>query len=344
MHIWSVRITLVTAMALAVPTSHTALRAQNPITAARDAFRRAQEEARRRAEEDARRRAGAAAVPRQPAPGSGPAAPRGGPAPASAAATNGGTAEPAGTPESTAALATAASFVDVGGLTLGMPIAATAGAVRALNPALKGEPPSVVAVWPIDPNASSRPIPANAPQSVQSVVYQAAAPWGLGEIVTLRFALHPNAPVVTHIERKVVYEREKGPQIDAVLQGLRTKYGPESAVVNDTTSGPSRSVFLRWFFESGEQPLRGNLATRMKTCPGLGGHAGDGTPCLSLIVLEAMVAANGNGVVLEFEVRTASNPLITSAADATDTFLRQLSEEQAKQQRDESSKRAVPKL
>lgn len=330
----SVRILFVSALALAVPSIDTSLHAQNPITAAREAFRKAQEEARRKAQEEKQRQTGQAPSPGQPAPGrtaAQPSAPQAG-------------ARAAGTPETTAALAKAASFVDVGGLKLGMPIAGVEAAIRALNPALKSQPPSIQVVWPYDRNDTTKAAPADAPKSVQAVTYQEQGPQGAREVVQLMFAVYPNPAVVTSIERQVHYEQGKGPAMDAVVQSLRMKYGAESAVLSDQKSSVLRLLRLRWLHESANQPLQGNLAVRMRACNSGASSPGDGTSCAALTVIDGAVDADGNGVVTHLSVQTGSYPLTQSATEATDAYLRQVDEERAKRQRDETAKRAVPKL
>lgn len=346
MHTPSVRLTFIVT-ALLIVTSASSLpihAAQNPITAAREAFRKAQEEAKRKAQEEAQRRSGQAPAPGQPA-AQAPAAQSGAPAAAPGSTANGGASAPAGTAETTATLAKAAGFMDVGGLKLGMPLQDVEAAIRALNPALKAQAPNVVVVWPYDENDTTKAAPADAPRSVQTVEYQAPSPRGATEVVQLELAVYPNPAVVFSINRSVRYEQGKGPSIEAVAQSLRAKYGAESIVpVADTNSSVIRSTSMRWIYESGNQALHGNLATRMRTCHGGGVSPGDGTPCESLIVLDASVNADGTGVVTLLSMRAASYPMRRSAGGATDAYLRQVSEERAKKQRDESSKRAVPKL
>jgi hypothetical protein len=341
----SVRILFVMALAVAVTSIDTSLLAQNPITAAREAFRKAQEEARRKAQEEAQRRSGQTPAPGQP-PATQPPASPGAPAAAPAGATAGGAATtPSGTPESTASAAKAAGFIDVGGLKLGMPLQAVEAAIRALNPGLKSQAPNIMVVWPYDQNNPTLTAPADAPRSVQTVGYELRTPQGrILESVALTFALHPNPAVVTNISRQVNYEQGKGPSIDTVIQSLRAKYGSESVVLVNTSSGISRNVVFRWLYESGNQPLRGNLAERLRTCTTSGRDPGDGTRCGGVVALDANVSADGNGIVEGFGVRTASHPLTVSAAEATDAYLRQVAEERAKRQRDESSQRAAPKL
>jgi hypothetical protein len=329
-----VRMIAIVTLLLAATWISQPLHAQNPIAAAREAFRKVQEEAKRKAQEEAQRRTGQLPAPAQasaPAPAPGNAAP------------NGGAATPGGTPETTASLAKAAQFVDVAGLKLGMPLQGVEAAIRALNPALKSNGPDIMVVWPYDESDTTQTAPANAPRSVQKIVYQAPTPRGASEVVDLLFALYTNPAVVTTIERQVRYEQGKGPTLETVVQGLRTKYGQDALVMNQSNSAVNRSIGLRWHYESGNQ-LRGNLAERARDCNSGGADAGTGTPCGELIVIDSSVTADGYGVVTHLSVRAGSYPLTRSAAGATDAYLRQVSEERAKRKRDESSQRSAPKL
>ena len=342
MNTLSVRITFVTALMVAVPSIQSSLQAQNPITAAREAFRKAQEEAKRKAQEEAQRRAGQPSG--QPA-GQPAAVPSG---PASAAPTgptsvvqSGAAPRVAGTAETTAKHAQAAMFVDVAGLKLGMPLKDAPAVLKSLNLRPMREP-QVEIVWPLDNSGVEKNPPPNAPRSVYLVEYVATDNQGISEYVELYAAKHPNPSVITSIQRKVVYRAGQGPVRDTVLAGLRQKYGPESLVVSNQPT----NLVLRWYFDEQRQALQGNLAKQESACGG-GAHGGvrdnDGL-CPTLTVLDASIANTGAGVVMELVVHAVSRPLDRSAEEATQTFLRQTDEARREQQRLDSTKRAAPKL
>ena len=319
--------------ALQVPTQA----AQNPITAAREAFRKAQEEARRKAQEEAQRRAGQAGQPSATPP----PATAGAPAGQNAIIQSGAAPQTLGTAESTAKLAQAAMFIDVAGLKLGMPLKDALPVLKALNLAPLREP-QVEIVWPLDNTGVEKVPPPNAPRSIYLLEYQARDSQGLNEYVELTGAKHPNPAVVTQIERKVVYRAGQGPARTAVAAGLRQKYGSESLVVLDQQG----QFALRWYFDEQRQALQGNLATQQSVC---GGGAGGGVAdnaglCPTLTVVDALIYNDSTGAVRELSVRAVSRPLNRSSAEATQTFLRQMDEARTEQRRIESSKRATPKL
>jgi hypothetical protein len=308
---------------------------QNPITAAREAFRKAQEEAKRKAQEEAQRRTGQAPAPAQPQ-----APPQAAPSTGVASPIPSGSA-PTGTAETTAALAKAAMFTDVAGLKLGMPLQDAPAVLKSLNLRPMREP-QIEIVWPLDNTNVEKQPPPNAPRSVYLVEYVAADGQGITEYVELRAARHPNPSVVTSIERKLVYRAGQGPARDTIVAGLRQKYGPESLVISDF---PTTRI-LRWYFDEQRQALQGNLAKQESAC---GGGAGGGVRdndglCPTLTVIDVNIANDASGVVMEIAVRAVSRPLHRSAEAATQAFLRQVDEARREQQRLESSKRATPKL
>jgi hypothetical protein len=339
MRIPVVPVTLVTALLVAVPSFETSIHAQNPITAAREAFRRAQEEAKRKAQEEAQRRAGQATG--QPAGGqSSPAsaAPTG----ATSVVQSGAAPRAAGTAETTAKYAQAAMFIDVAGLKLGMPLKDALPVLKSLNLRPMREP-QVEIVWPLDSSGVEKNPPPNAPRSIYLLEYIATDNQGsISESVQLSGAKHPNPAVITQIERKVTYRSGQGPLRDTVLTSLRQKYGPESLVVSEIPT----NLVLRWYFDDQRQALQGNLAKQQSIC---GGGAGGGVAdnaglCPSLTVLDVLLMHTAPGVVTELMVRAVSRPLNKSAEEATQTFLRQMDEARREQQRIESTKRAAPKL
>jgi DNA-binding protein YbaB len=319
--------------------------AQNPITAAREAFRKAQEEAKRKAKEEAEKRLPGAQPAGQPSgqPTEPPAATSGrapgGPTGQPSVVQSGDTPKSVGTAETTAKFAKAATFIDVAGLKLGMPLQDAPAVLKGLNLRPMREP-QVETVWPLDPTGVETQYPPNAPRSVHLVEYLATDGQGVTEAVTLIATKHPNPSVVTSIERKVVYRAGQGPVRDTVLAGLRQKYGPESLVVSDVGGRPNKFLTLRWYFDEQRQALQGNLAKQASACDGGAG----GTLCGTLTAIDVSVVSSDADVVTELTVHAVNRPLTRSAEEATQAFLRQMDEARREQQRLNSSKRAAPKL
>ncbi len=317
MHLLSVRVTsIVTALMVASASAPSTQAAQNPITAAREAFRKAQEEAKRKAQEDAQRKQGQPPVP----------------------STSAGT----GTPETTAKLAASLGFVDVAGLKLGMAVTDVQGVLKSINAKLDVRPTTEV-VWPIDRNNTAAPPPQNAPRSVTAIVAESVAPGQGSESINLQAAAHPNPAVIIEVERTVNYDESKGPNFDVIRDGLRKKYGPESATPVEMTTNANKAVQMKWFFDEQGQLLTGNVAKQIaQTCV-----PHPGTPpglCSTLTIIEANLQASGSGVVRMLRVVLGNNPLVKSANEAKQAYLRQVEADRVRQQQIESSQRATPKL
>jgi hypothetical protein len=309
---------------------------QNPITAAREAFRRAQEEAKKKQEEDARRRQGESA-PVAPAsdapaqavqqPGQAPATPLG--------------------PQETARLAAAAGFMDVAGLKLGAPLAGVEPLLKSLNPKFTFRP-QVEIIWPLDRAGIETQPPPTAPKSVRHLAAEVqdgkyTEAWGI------QFAEHPNPAVVITIRRTVSYAQGTGPALDGLLEAVRKKYGPESAT-NASLMIPNssqRAFVGRWYFDERGQALRGNVGNQLYgSCQGVGIQIAAGNPglCGTLTILNVNAQATGNGVVHTLMVDVTNHPLEYAAQETNRAYLRRVEEERAAQQQKGASQRAVPKL
>ena len=297
--------------------------AQNPITAARDAIRKAQEEAKKRQGQPPAQPAPQAATPAQPQAG------------AIAGADS--------TPEATAKIAASLGYLDVAGIKLGMPLNNTLALLKQIIPKFQTKPQTEI-MWPLDRSNTAAQPPPNAPVSVISVYAETLD--GKGNVETLRvdFAKHPNAPVAIGIHRKLGWAPGAGPVIDNLVNDLRKKYGPESLITNQTTNNAQREMTLRWYFDPNGVKLQGNLAQQPTSncfvvlagpAPGL---------CGTLVVLDAAVLAPGNGVVNTLMVNVASHPLTDSARRATEAYLKAVDEERANRQRNDATGRPAPKL
>jgi hypothetical protein len=169
-----------------------------------------------------------------------------------------------------------------------------------------------------------------------------AVPGQSSEVLQLQAAAHPNPAVLTVIERTLNYDEGKGPNFDVRRDGLRKKYGHESGNDFEMINSAMKSVRMRWYFDERGQPLRGNLAGSLKGCT-----SHEGTPpglCATVTIVEADLQAGGSGIVRTLRVRLGNNPLLKSARFATDAYLREVDENRARRQRDESTQGGTPKL
>lgn len=314
------------------------LQAQNPITAAREAFRKAQEETRRKQEEARPNQQGQAASsqpvvqPRRP--------------PQSEQVLQAATAPvpvPQGTAETTAKIAASLGYLDVAGIKLGMPLASTVALLKTINPRFQLTPQTEI-IWPLDRSNTAAQPPPDAPKSTVSVTAESQDVKGNVETFGLSFAQHPNAPIVIGIQRKLGWAPNTGPGIDDLVDDLRKKYGPESLITNQMTNNSQRWIALRWYYDPSGLKLQGNLAQQ----PGANCNVVLAGPasglCGTLAVLDVAVQAPGNGVVSTLMLNVASHPLTDSARAATAAYLKAVEEERANRQRRESSERARPKL
>lgn len=242
-------------------------------------------------------------------------------------------ASPVG-PQETARLATAVGFIDVAGLKLGAPLASVQPLLKGINPKFAFEP-QVEIIWP-----GSRP-PPNAPRSLK-FLRATAVQGNSSEEFYLEFAQAPNPAVVIKINRQNNFELGKGPSFDNIVAGLRKKYGPESAI--NTTTPPGTFV-ARWFFDERGQALRGNLANQIfDSCRGADTQPTNQGLCSTLTVLNANVQADGSGVVISMIVNATNEPLKFNAQETTNALLSKVQQDVARQQQNEASQRAAPKL
>jgi hypothetical protein len=294
---------------------------QNPITAARDAIRKAQEDARRKQEEARQKQ-----QPAQPLP-----------------AQAGSVPAPQANAETTSNIAATLAYLDVAGIKFGMPLTNTMALLRNINPKFQFRP-QVETIWPFDPaNPSAQP-PPDAPKSTIQVAAESVDGKGGVETFDVTFARHPNAPIVISIRRKLGWAPAAGPSFDTLVEDLRKKYGAESLIMNQTTNNVQRWITLRWYFDPTGLKLQGNLAQQpTANCNVVSVGQAQGL-CGTLVVLDAVILASGNGVVSELRVDVESHPLTQSARLATEGYLRAVEQDRATRQRNQSIGRPSPKL
>jgi hypothetical protein len=248
------------------------------------------------------------------------------------------------TAQDTTALATAAGFLDIAGIKLGMPVQATQAVLKGLNPAFKGQTNTVV-VWPTDANnPSSQQYPADAPKSVNSIEVMALDAQNNREVVNLTAALHPNPAVVIGIFREVNYSEGSGPALQSIVDAVRQKYGKESAIVAQMDTAAFKQFRARWIFDRSGKLLQGAAAQPYsKVCAAKPAGIND-SMCVDLTVMDVMAEAAGNGELRRLVVEGRSNPLANTANATTQAFLRDVVNNRAKAQSNEAKQRAVPKL
>ena len=77
--------------------------------------------------------------------------------------------------------------------------------------------------------------------------------------VNLNFTMYPNPPVVSAIERRMVYPESKAPTMATTLAALRKKYGPESKTTHET---------LFWFYDhQGHRLSKAAIDHLQRSCP-----------------------------------------------------------------------------
>jgi len=342
----------------------TPIAAQNPIQAARDAFRKAQEEARKKKE----------TPPAQPAT---PAAPTPAPTPTQAASTAAGAN--AATPGVLSAadfakLIASAGSADIVGIKLGMTPAEALAAIKAANPKL------TVDILRVELQIGSRSVPtpnwayAHGPQR-GSTTFNLD---GSGELIGLQFSLPPNPPVVISIIRAVQFANAAPVARSTLLEAFRTKYGPENV------PAPPRSERMGWVFDDTGKQVKGplpfdrnpggcsmfdpsdrfpftfaspgqdtgaprnwtivnELSTRFNNNP----YYRAETPCAavaSVISEKGVGAGDPKDVVAAFMVELRSPALEYHSIAATNAFLRKAIEDEIKKEEDAGAKRAAPKL
>lgn len=161
---------------------------------------------------------------------------------------------PMGTPELTAQLAGQAGFFDVTGIKLGMPAREALQVLKAHNTIFKVTPQTYT--HQLIPNQTLvSGISAEMPL-VASEIY---------EKYSVAFTMAPNAAYVVAVGRELNYPQGKQPSVEAAMQGMREKYGPESFAPRANADSPS---FI-WVKDLSGNPITGVDAQRVaEVCVG----------------------------------------------------------------------------
>jgi hypothetical protein len=262
-----------------------------------------------------------------------------------------------GTPEATAKIAAKAGFLDVVGVKLGMSTKDALTAVKAHNPALTLEPKGQLEYEAL-PGVVMMPVLANTQNASKpsdpSIEY-------LGLLLTYA----PNEAFVYGVWRDVSFGRpENRPTIDYIVNGLRKKYGPESA---------TEDSLLIWLFDAQRQQVMGARALDIwKKCANLwmtgaeyelghiqrqltrgyyiesDGRDYHGGVCHSHSVVQARYLAgqdrSSQPLVMNVKISASNHELEASGVTATYVLLTREATKLAEKRKAEASKRAAPKF
>jgi len=263
-----------------------------------------------------------------------------------------------GTPEATAKLAANAGYLDVVGVKLGMSTKDALAAVKAHNPALSLESKGKLEYEAL-PGMVMMPVLANTQNANEpsdpSIEY-------LGLLLTYA----PNEAFVYGVWRDVSFGRpENRPTIDYVVNGLRKKYGPESA---------KEDSLLIWLFDGQRQQVLGARALDIwKKCANLwmtgaeyelghiqrqvtrgyyvesDGRDYQGGVCHTHSVVQARYLAGqdpgmSQPLVMNVKISASNHQLEASGVTATNVLLTREATKLAEKRKAEASKRAAPKF
>ncbi|MEZ5513254.1 MAG: hypothetical protein R3F58_05205 [Steroidobacteraceae bacterium] len=240
----------------------------------------------------------------------------------------------------TARLAAASSYLETGGLRIGMTLKDLGPATRALNPLLKVTNTEMVTVWPYDRNDTTKTAPPNSPQSVQSLQMQtiAAATRTTNESVNATLAAYPNPPVVTRLNRVISYPDGAGPNHAQVLDALRAKYGQATVTNVFSESASGSMMLLYWYFDTDGKLLPPSAPSSLPPCDA------DMRMCTGRSMFSLLISASGNGLVKSMDYKIVNGPLVISADLATDAYLQSVEDARTTQQTNDSKNRPLPKL
>lgn len=209
-------------------------------------------------------------------------------------------------PEQTAAIAAKLNYMEVAGITLGMPIK---DAVANLKKMIAAPEILTTAIVP----AFTKP--ADAPKGKEQITAAAKDANGNTEVIELLSTLAPNPELVRSIKLKMNYVNGSGPDFDGTLADLRMKYGPESLVMAQGSSEQFNTIELRWYFDPNGHVLQGDTAKKEWSCTEGGGDGGPACPTLT--ALEILVQADGVKKVNTLTEEVRSYPLDRSAEEAS---------------------------
>jgi hypothetical protein len=198
-----------------------------------------------------------------------------------------------------------ASFLDIVGIKLGMTPQQAFAAVRAFNPKMRIDIVKNELDIPGDPNGQDPRIPHYA-------VAQTAASSSTGsDIIVIEFTTPPNPPLVARISRGLVFPTGQSVLTSTLLDGLRKKYGQDQ----DTTGGTT----IVWLYGPDGKLLERQLNDREKICSSVQpGATTTGNLSTFSIVLDTNSKANGYAVNGSPEITPACIPF--TAASATNAY------------------------
>ena len=262
-----------------------------------------------------------------------------------------------GTPEATAKIAAKAGFLDVVGIKLGISPKDALAAVKAHNAALALEPKAKLEYEAL-PGVVMMPVLASTQNANTSMQ-------GGSEYMGLLVTYPPNEAFVYGVWRDVSFGRpESRPTIDYILNGLRKKYGPESA---------REDSLLIWLFDAQRQQVMGARALEIwKKCANhwmtgaeydmgnIGrqitrgyyvvndGRDYHGGACHSHSLVQARYLAgqdrSSQPLVMNVKIRASNHQLEASGVTAANVLLTREATKLAEKRKDEASKRAAPKF
>lgn len=261
---------------------------QNPITAAKDAWKKAQEQQRQGQQQQQATTNGSQNQPRvfSPQP-----------------------INPAGEviPDSECCTATAmqnfakqASFLDIVGIKLGMTPEQAFAAIRAFNPKMRINIVKTELDVPGDPDGQDR-IPHYATAQAENTGAS-----GGSDVIIIQFTTPPNPPVVARISRGVVFPNGQPVLTSTLLDGLRKKYGQDN---NSMGGSPV------WLYGPDGKLLQRQLNNRERICSSVQpGPTTAGYVPVSAIVLDTVAKENGYAVNGEPEITPACIPFTAATA------------------------------
>jgi hypothetical protein len=242
----------------------------------------------------------------------------------------------------TARLAAASSYLETGGLKIGMSLKDLGPATRALNPLLKLTNTEKVTVWPPDRVDSGKAAPPNSPQSIQTLqlqTIQGARPTMI-ESVVATLALYPNMPVVTRLNRVITYPDGAGPNYAQVIGAIRAKYGPATETQVQADSVSLKILQISWHFDKNDKLLPPGTQVSYRACDWDQAI----NACKDRSILMLNITATGTGILKSLQYDLVGGPLVVSADLATDAYLQSVEDARTRQQTNDSKNRPMPKL
>lgn len=247
--------------------------------------------------------------------------------------------------------------LDVVGIRLGMTTKEAAAALRADNPRLMLAP-------------TTQPLEGFAQPLLLSIIGNEGATTGpTGEVaraaenIELLFTTPPSPETVWAVKRVYSFATKERPDLQATIDALRKKYGPESIAPSPDVRDQSK--FMAWVYDAQGKSMGPGGAQLNMTCAGLvSSHfGGDGNtmneiqsgqpgpaPCQSVIIVNANILAtrldpgNPQFVVYSLIVQITDGARHRASVDATRAVAVAATKARQQREADEVKKRAAPKL